>query len=214
VEIKESGQIMAAATAHCSKRSFPDLKISLKSWRNRNPNHYEYLSVWDDLYSWRFYIFDAVANMYSWADASNLATVHDRPIASITLGRTARKQNLNEVSTSLLNDLTDTMEVADAFLKLREQICTYQHSLDENVLKGGLNLVNSTNLSYFDYRQKAEIFRLKSYFLNALNDKSSAHKNYCHTLQINPHYARGKYNYFFLSLLNINGILLTSYQIY
>ena len=107
----------------------------------------------------------------------------------------------------------------DAFLKLREQIVTYQHSSDQ-LLKGGLNLVNSSeliccrfglllhaphvphltfsefftfikaNLSFFNARQKSELFRLKAYFLNALHDKPKSNQAYCHAVQICPTYAR------------------------
>ena len=86
------------------------------------------------------------------------------------------------------------MDVGDAFLKLREQIVAYQNGSDD-FLKGGLNLVNSTNLSFFDARQKAELFRLKGYFLRSLNDEPKAHQAYCHAVQISPTYARGKSMY-------------------
>jgi transformation/transcription domain-associated protein len=136
---------------------------------------------------WRFQIFDAIcelpsyftcfvlliaqphtvlASNFTWADPSTVTTLHDRPFACITLGRTARKQGLKEVATFSLNSLTDcTIDVEYAFLKLREQVVSFQNSSVES-LKGGLALVNSTNLSFFDSRQKAEMFRLKAYFLS------------------------------------------------
>ncbi|KAL3798859.1 hypothetical protein HJC23_004647 [Cyclotella cryptica] len=194
VELRESSQIMIETFSHSSRRSIPDLKSVLSSWRHRSPNPFEPVSVWEDLYFWRFHIFDAVAKNFSWTEAGTLATLHDRPYAAIKLGRAARKQDLKEVSMFLLSQLTDCMDVEDAFLKLREQIVSYQVSPDEvpeeSTLKGGLNLVNSTNLTFFNARQKAELFRLKSYFFNALNDKSNAHKNYCHAVQLSPNYAR------------------------
>jgi transformation/transcription domain-associated protein len=196
---------MIETFSHSSRRSIPDLKAVLSSWRHRSPNPFEPVSVWEDLYFWRFHIFDAVAKNFSWTEAGTLATLHDRPYAAITLGRTARKQDLKEVSMFLLSHLTDCMDVEDAFLKLREQIVSYRVSPEEApeeiMLKGGLNLVNSTNLTFFNSRQKAELFRLKSYFFNALNDKSNAHKNYCHAVQLSPNYARGK-TFTIISILN------------
>lgn len=89
-----------------------------------------------------------------------------------------------------LSNLTEcAMDVQDAFLKLREQVVAYQCS-SPDLLKGGLNLVNSTNLSFFDSRQKAELFRLKAVFLNKLNDKPSSNQAYCNAVQICPAYAR------------------------
>ena len=68
-----------------------------------------------------------------------------------------------------LNKLTDcAMDVSDAFAKLREQILIYRDSDNQNELRGGLNLVNTTNLSFFDAAQKSELFRLKGTFLNSL----------------------------------------------
>ena len=192
VELKESSQIMTESTSHSSRRSLPDFKTVLNSWRHRNPNTFEPISVWEDLYSWRLYVFDTVAKLFSWVESSTLATLHDRPISLITLGRIARKQDLKELSLFLMKDLSDSMDIKDAFLKLREQIVTYQDPTDSDALKGGLNLVNSTNLTFFDAQQTAEIFRLKSYFFNEMNAKSNAHKNYCHTVQICPSYSRCK----------------------
>ena len=192
VELKESSQIMTESTSHSSRRSIPDFKTVLSSWRHRNPNVFEPMSVWEDLYSWRLYVFDTVAKLFSWTESSTLATLHDRPIALITMGRIARKQDMKELSICLLKDLSDCMDIKDAFLKLREQIITYQDASDGDTLKGGLNLVNSTNLTFFDAQQTAEIFRLKSYFFSEMNHKSNAHKNYCHTVQICPSYSRCK----------------------
>lgn len=194
-ELRESGQIILETSSHAARRTIPDLKTLLSSWRHRIPNSFEPVSVWEDLFSWRFHVFDAITSKFDWAEASSLATLHDRPFAAISLGRSARKQGLQEVSTELLSHLTDgAMDVGDAFLKLREQIVAYQNGSDD-FLKGGLNLVNSTNLSFFDARQKAELFRLKGYFLRSLNDEPKAHQAYCHAVQISPTYARGKSMY-------------------
>ena len=68
----------------------------------------------------------------------------------------------------LLNRLTDSraMDVSDAYLKLREQILAYNNPENELERTGGLNLINTTNLSFFDAPQKSELFRLKAIFLS------------------------------------------------
>jgi len=191
VELRETSQIMVETSSHSARRTIPDLKLLLSSWRHRLPNSFERVSEWNDIFLWRFQIFDAIASNFSWTnDQNTIATLHDRPFACISLGRAARKQGLKEVAAFSLKSLTDcAMDVEYAFLKLREQVVNYQYSSVES-LKGGLNLVNSTNLSFFDGRQKSEIFRLKAYFLNALKEKPKSNQAYCHAVQICPTYAR------------------------
>lgn len=161
LELRETGQILVEASGHSARRTIPDLKLVLNSWRQRLPNSFERVSEWDDIFLWRFQIFDAIASHFSWADPNTISNLHDRPFACISLGRAARKQGLKEVAAFSLNSLTDGFIGVDyAFLKLRELVVHCQYSTVES-LKGGLALVNSTNLSFFDSRQKAEIFRLK-----------------------------------------------------
>jgi transformation/transcription domain-associated protein len=192
VELRESCQMIMESTTSSKQRGLPDLKNILSTWRRRNPNLFDPVSVWEYIYAWRLHIFDSIAKLFAWNDPAIVSTLHDRPYASIVFGRAARKQNLKEISIVLLRELTESMILPDAFLKMREQIVAYQYSTDVDILKGGLNLVLSTNLTYFDPQQKAEMLRLKSYFYSVLNDKSNAHKSYSQTLQTSPNYGRGE----------------------
>ena len=82
------------------------------------------------------------------------------------------------------------MDVSDAFSKLREQILAHD-SLDSEVERaGGLNLVNTTNLSFFDSSQKGELFRLKGTFLASLGGRSKANEAFRHAAQICPTHGR------------------------
>lgn len=190
VELRESSQLLIETNAHLSRQTVPDLRTLLTAWKHRSPNLFEPISEWEDLFLWRSSIFDAITSNFGWVEASTLATLHDRPHCCITLSRAARKQDLKEVSTFAISSLGEsTMDVDTAFLKWREEVTTYQHS-SENMLKGGLNLVNSANVSYFSDRQKAEVFRLKAYFLNELRDKSKANQAYCQAVQLCPNHAR------------------------
>jgi transformation/transcription domain-associated protein len=78
------------------------------------------------------------------------------------------------------------MEVSDAYSKLREQILVYDNpeSSDERTI--GLNLINTTNLSFFDPLQKSEIFRLKAQFLASLGGRSKSNQAYSYSVQIHP----------------------------
>lgn len=90
-----------------------------------------------------------------------------------------------------LNKITDsTMDVSDAFAKLREQILCYDNPKSDTERTGGLNLVNTTNLSFFQPPQKSELFRLKAHFLESLGGRSKANRAYCHAAQICPSYSR------------------------
>ena len=93
----------------------------------------------------------------------------------------------------LLNQLTDNraMDVSDAYMKLREQILAYNNPESEAERTGGLNLINTTNLGFFDASQKSELFRLKAIFLSSLRRTTeSPNQAYCHAVQICPTHAK------------------------
>jgi transformation/transcription domain-associated protein len=175
---------------YTSGKSYPDLKNLLTAWRNRLPNDHESISTWDEIFQWRSHMFTAITNKFHFAEQSTLASLHDRPWTAIRMARTARQLGVPEVSLLSLSKLTDcAMDVADAFSKLNEQILSYRNG-SEDEKKGGLNLINTTNLSYFDSSQKSEIFRLKADFLESLGGKTKATQAYCHAVQLCPTYAR------------------------
>jgi len=142
-----------------------------------------------DIFSWRAHIFNTITSKFqSVTEPNSLAALHDRPWTAIRVAKTARKQGFRDVSLQLLNKAVEesAMNVSDAFLKLREQILTYfnPESLEERT--GGLNLINTTNLSFFDAPQKSELFRLKGMFELSLGGRSKANQAYCHSVQICP----------------------------
>jgi len=191
VEFRESGQIMVETRSHSSRRTLPDLKNLLSAWRHRLPNDYERIADWDDIILWRSHMFNSITSHFSWSEAGTLATLHDREWTAIRMAKTARKQGLREVSLLALNKITDcAMDVSDAFSKLREQILTYYNLDSEMERTGGLNMVNTTNLSFFDAQQKSELFRLKAQFSSSLSSRSKANQAYCHAVQVCPTYAR------------------------
>uniref|UniRef100_A0A7S1B6V0 Non-specific serine/threonine protein kinase n=1 Tax=Corethron hystrix TaxID=216773 RepID=A0A7S1B6V0_9STRA len=195
VELRESGHIMMEMNAHSSNRTYPDLKNILSAWRDRLPNPWENLIVWEDLFVWRSHIFDAISSNFHWGEPNAVATLHDRPWTSIRLAQIARKQGVTDLSIRSLNRLQadTTMDVSDAFSKLREQIicCRDIKSPDKvNALRSGLNMINTTNLVFFDSYQKSELFRLKASFFSHLGSQSSANQAYCHSVQIMSSYGK------------------------
>jgi hypothetical protein len=192
VELRESSQIMVETSSHSARRAIPDLKLLLSAWRHRLPNSFERVSEWNDIFLWRLNVFDDIVSKFAWTnDPNTIATLHDRPFACLLQGRVARKQGLNDVSAFSLNSLSEcTMEVEYAFLKLREQVVNCKSLHSHKSLQGGLNMVNSTNLTFFDTRQKAEMFRLKAIIYQLSNEKPKANQAFCHAVQMCPSYAR------------------------
>jgi transformation/transcription domain-associated protein len=191
VELRESSQIALETSSHSARRTIPDLKLLLCSWRHRLPNYFERLSQWNDIFLWRLQIFDVIARTFSWTnDLNAIANLHDRPFVYISLSRAARKQGLNDIATYSLDSLTDSgIDVEYEFQKQREHIVNFQFS-PAGSLKGGLSLANSTNITFFDFRQRAEMFRLKAHFFLGLGEKPKSNQAYCHAVQICPNYAR------------------------
>jgi transformation/transcription domain-associated protein len=190
--------------------------LSHSAWRHRLPNDYEDLTMWDEVFTWRSHMFNAITSNFHWSEPSTLATLHDRPWTAIRMSMTARKQGMRQVrnvivfilpcdnmvalltfkkkktALLLLNKLTDNraMDVSDAYLKLREQILSYNNPENDLERTGGLNLINTTNLSFFDPAQKSELFRLKAIFLASLRRTSKSNQGYCHSIQICPTHSK------------------------
>ena len=190
-ELQESAQMMTEMQSANSQRQLPDFKNTLSTWRERLPNKWDSIVLWDDILTWRSHMFQMVTQTFNWADAQHLACMHDNPWSVIKLAHTARKQNLNEVCLSSLAKLysVSTMDVHDAFTKLREQVILCYERPSE--LRAGLNIINNTNLDYFNPQQKAELFRLKAKFLDCLGGKNEANQSFSHCLQICDSYAKG-----------------------
>lgn len=191
VEVKESIQMMTDIKQASQMHALPNLKPSINTWRERLPNKWEPILLWDDILTWRSHMFQVVKSTFSWSDAQMLASMHDNPWSVIKLAHTARKQHLPDVCLGALSKLysVPAMDVQDAFSKLREQVSICHESSAE--YNGGLSILNNTNLDYFTLRQKAEMFRLKGLFLEAMGKLPEANQTFSHCLQICDSYGKG-----------------------
>lgn len=191
VEVKESVQIMTDIKQASQTHTLPNLKPSINTWRERLPNKWEPILLWDDILTWRSHMFQVVKSTFSWSDAQMLACMHDSPWSVIKLAHTARKQHLPDVCLGALSKLysVPAMDVQDAFSKLREQVSICYESSTE--YSGGLSILNNTNLDYFTLRQKAEMFRLKGLFFEAMGNLKEANQTFSHCLQICDSYGKG-----------------------
>ncbi|KAI8965638.1 hypothetical protein F5Y11DRAFT_275738 [Daldinia sp. FL1419] len=161
-----------------------ELKLLLGSWRDRLPNIWDDITDWQDLVTWRQHIFGLINNTYlqllpqqgQGANGASFAYrgYHETAWIINRFAHVARKHNLPDVCIAQLSRIytLPNIEIQEAFLKLREQArCHYENPAE---LSSGLDVINNTNLNYFNNQQKAEFFTLKGMFLEKLNQKEEA----------------------------------------
>ncbi|KAL2624095.1 hypothetical protein R1flu_008340 [Riccia fluitans] len=175
--------------------NYVDLKDILETWRLRTPNEWDDLTVWNDLLLWRNQMYNTVINAFTNLSETN-PQLHqlgfrDKAWSVNRLASVARKQRLYEVCVNVLNKMYGymTMEVLEAFTKIREQAKAYLHM--KGALVSGINLINSTNLEYFPVQHKAEIFRLKGEFLNRMNDSENANQAFSMAISLFKFLSKG-----------------------
>lgn len=205
VEVQESARILvdiangnkhsgsSAVSVHGSL--YADLKDILETWRLRTPNEWDNMSVWYDLLQWRNEMYNAVIDAFKDFANTNQQLHHlgyrDKAWNVNKLAHIARKQGLYDVCVTILEKMYghSTMEVQEAFVKIREQAKAYLEMKGE--LTNGLNLINSTNLEYFPVKHKAEISRLKGDFLLKLNECENANLQYSNAITLFKNLPKG-----------------------
>ena len=194
VELQETQQIFASlqatTSANLDARS-AELKGVLAGWRERLPNLWDDINVWSDLVAWRQHVFGAINKTYlplvpapgqpgASQNSSSFAYrgYHETAWIINRFAHVARKHHLSEVCISSLTKIytLPNIEIQEAFLKLREQAkCHYQNPSE---LSNGLEVINNTNLMYFNAGQKAEFFTLKGMFLAKLHLHDDANQTF------------------------------------
>lgn len=204
VEVQESGRILVDI-ANGNKLSgssvgvhgslYSDLKDILETWRLRTPNEWDNMTVWYDMLQWRNEMYNAVIDAFKDFGTTNSQLHHlgyrDKAWNVNKLAHIARRQGLYDVCVTILEKMYghSTMEVQEAFVKIREQAKAYLEMKAE--VTNGLNLINSTNLEYFPVKHKAEIFRLKGDFLLKLHDSENANIAYSNAISLFKNLPKG-----------------------
>ncbi|ERN04635.1 hypothetical protein AMTR_s00268p00016240 [Amborella trichopoda] len=195
VEIGNGSKQLPGSSMASVHGGYVDLKDILETWRLRIPNEWDNLSVWYDLLQWRNEMYNTVIDAFKDFTTTN-PQLHqlgyrDKAWNVNKLARIARKQGLYDVCVTILEKMYGhlTMEVQEAFVKIREQAKAYLEMKEE--WTSGLNLINGTNLEYFPVKHKAEIFRLKGDFLLKLNDGEAANQAYSNALTLYKHLPKG-----------------------
>ncbi|KAH8199804.1 hypothetical protein TruAng_006027 [Truncatella angustata] len=165
-----------------------ELKLLLGSWRDRLPNVWDDIIDWQDLVTWRQHIFGLINSTYlnllpTQGQNANGASFayrgyHETAWIINRFAHVARKHNLPDVCIAQLSRIytLPNIEIQEAFLKLREQAKCHYENPDE--LSSGLDVINNTNLNYFNAQQKAEFYTLKGMFLEKLKQKDEADAAY------------------------------------
>lgn len=206
VEVQESGKIIkdinggnknagnSASGVH-SSGPYEVLKDILETWRLRTPNEWDNMTVWYDLLQWRNEMYNTVIEAFKELGTTNSQLHHlgfrDMAWNVNKLAHIARKQGLPDVCVSILEKMYghSTMEVQEAFVKIREQAKAYLEMKGE--LTSGLNLINSTNLEYFPVKHKAEILRLRGDFSLKMNDSEGANLAYSNAISLFKNLPKG-----------------------
>lgn len=181
VELHESCRVLTDIAPGNQQQSYAELKDILETWRLRTPNDWDDLVWWNNLMHWRNHVYGHVITAFDgFQEVSpqlHQLGYRDKAWSVNKLASVARKQMHGEVCVSVLNKMYgfSTMEVQEAFVKIREQCNAYLEMPGE--LISGLNLINTSNLEYFQVQHKAELFRLKGLFYEKLGDNESANQS-------------------------------------
>jgi transformation/transcription domain-associated protein len=206
VEFMEASQVygsLLTTNAQNLDNKSQELKRILQAWRERLPNVWDDINIWNDLVTWRQHAFGVInkvympfipslqqangnsnANSYAYRGYHEIAWVINR------FAHVARKHNMPDVCISQLTKIytLPNIEIQEAFLKLREQAkCHYQNA---NELNTGLDVISNTNLVYFATQQKAEFFTLKGMFLAKLKAQDEANQAFATAVQIDLNLAK------------------------
>uniref|UniRef100_A0A6N2N3S4 Non-specific serine/threonine protein kinase n=1 Tax=Salix viminalis TaxID=40686 RepID=A0A6N2N3S4_SALVM len=204
VEVQESARILvdiangnklSSTSVGVHGNLYSDLKDILETWRLRTPNEWDNMSVWYDLLQWRNEMYNSIIDAFKDFATTNPQLNHlgfrDKAWNVNKLAHIARKQGLYDVCVTILEKMYvhSSMEVQEAFVKIREQALAYLEMKGE--LTSGLNLINSTNLEYFPVKHKAEIFRLRGDFFFKRKDSEDANMAYSNAISLFKNLPKG-----------------------
>ncbi|EZA54681.1 Transformation/transcription domain-associated protein [Ooceraea biroi] len=193
MELQEALQIHQGLL-HGRSTSLHDMKAIVKTWRNRLPVIADDLSHWSDIFAWRQHHYNFISNHYdSQQDQTtnhSLLGVHASMQAIIHFGKIARKQSLSGVcleSLAKIYSIPTSVPMVDCFQKIRQQVkCYLQMSTmgGQTELQDALNVLESTNMSYFTKEMISEFYALKGLLLSQLGRSDDANKAFSTATQL------------------------------
>jgi transformation/transcription domain-associated protein len=170
------------------------------------------MNIWSDLVSWRQHVFTSINKAYlpliPHINSQNAGTptssyayrgYHETAWIINRFAHVARKHRLPDVCISSLGRIytLPNIEIQEAFYKLREQAKCHKDVLGE--YSAALDVINNTNLLYFNPSQKAEFFTIRGTFLSKLNLHEEANIAFSSAVQMDSNLpicwaAIGEYN--------------------
>ena len=178
VELMESWRVMMEFSMQGGPaQQYQDLRDITDTWKLRTPNEWEGVRWWSDILTWRNQVYNMTIRQFSsfQATAPNLHQMgyRDKAWGVNRLGHVARLHHLPEACCHIINTMYgfNAMEVQEAFVKVQEQAKAYMLRPTQHLQ--GLNLINSTNMDYFQAPHQAEMICLKAQFLQLLNDQDA-----------------------------------------
>ena len=199
VELQESTRILVELS-NAQRPQHPNpghcrtlIQDVMETWRLRTPNRWDPVPWWNEVLTWRGYVYGIIATA-----AKSLMEIHpqlmhqghqldqlglrDRAWGINKLASTARRHRMGEVANAVLSKQQGHIEVQEAFSKLREQSKACLEMEGETVT--GLNALETTSLDFFHAHHKAELFRLKGQFQERMGDGDGAHASYATALSL------------------------------
>ena len=166
----------------------------METWRLRTPNRWDPVPWWNEVLTWRGYMYNIIAGA-----GKSLTEIHpqllhhggpqldqlglrDRAWGINKLAAAARRRGMGETANAILAKQQGHIEVQEAFSKLREQSKACLEMEGETIT--GLNALETTSLDFFHAHHKAELFRLKGQFQERAGDGDGAHASYATSLSL------------------------------
>ncbi|KAI8819858.1 uncharacterized protein EV422DRAFT_620718 [Fimicolochytrium jonesii] len=204
VELSDASAIadvLSSATAANIVDKTNEMKPSLSTWKDRLPNRWDDITLWSHFVAWRQHVFQMINKAYlplipHLNTQQGMGNPRDNPSSQAFKGfhetawiinrfaNVARKQQLIDVCNDSLSKIytLPNIEIHEAFFKLREQAKSYFVNATDYAT--GLDVINNTNLLYFNPSQKAEFFALKGVFFAKLNLHEDAESAFSSAVQM------------------------------
>lgn len=178
-----------------------EIKRVLSNWRERVPNQWDDLNIWNDLITWRTHVFDNINETYLPLlnalpkGTKNIPNYYYKGYHEVAwvinrFAKVARIQEVPEVCLDQLNKIYSlpNIEIHEAFLKLMEQAKCYYEKPDE--LNTGIEVIGNTNLTYFSDTQKAEFITMQGMFLTKKNENEKANESFVQAIKLDMRLAK------------------------